>query len=84
MLKAGFAEMDLAVDDARQHMQPACVDCVLSLGAAEIADFYYVAADDTDIGMVVTDAGDYRAAADDEIEVLCHGRSLPCSEPDVR
>jgi hypothetical protein len=34
--------------------------------------------------MVVTDTGNHGAPAYDEIEVLCHGRSLPCGGRGVR
>ena len=74
MVEAGFAEMDLAVDDARENVKVAGLDDTFGLGRVELAEGGDATVTDGD----VADAGavmvDDRSAEHDEVIGLDHGR----------
>jgi hypothetical protein len=74
--RARFAEMDLAVDDARQDVKAGAVDRLASGSAGEIAERGDAPAADAHIapGDAVMIGDD--AASEDEVECLRHGRGL--------
>ena len=76
VLVARLAEVNLRVDDARQHMKPFCLIHLGRLRAGEVADGSNAPCPNAEIGL--GDAGGRGAnpAPDEEIKCVCHGAAL--------
>jgi hypothetical protein len=74
MLGAGLAEMDLAVDDTREHVEALAIHHFAGARGIDRADLGYPASDDADIALGGAVLVDDRAAAKDQIEIQGHER----------
>ena len=81
VLQAGLAEMDLAVDHARQDVKAAAIDPLAGGSLSERPDAGDAAADDADVAKARAVLVDDGAACQDDVEGGCHGapRGLPLS-----
>ena len=68
--------MDLAVDDARQHVQAPAVDPFGGGSPGEVPEFGDAAASDADVALTRAVMVDYGCAGQNEVEGLGHGSVL--------
>ena len=72
-----FAEMHLAVDDARQHMQTATVDRLAGACLRQVADVHDRPVADADVAGAFAVLIEHGPAAEDEVVGLRHGCAFP-------